>query len=466
MRVSTRLIYVFSIILFAFTLSVQAADDLGQFWLSPQATQVQGFEQKGRFEVLTQYTDKLADRSMEVLDSDQIISTFVSTVTSLGSVSVASNYSDKEYSSSLGAKIGAINVYANSGRGESYSHNLSDYNGLDPYAFHGGNLSSYRYFGTSLAYDFEGGNTLQFGQTTVEADRLEDRRSSYVDFSNETFFARYTHIDRGGDSVAFGLDAGVKVGGFNVGYQQLSSRYDISTKRIRLNWAHDSKNRFWLDFSKHRNAALSSYNDSTVMFSWQHSFGAKRVAHYAVEGQPQEQKKKLKTPRGILIGGAVAAAAILASSGSDSQDSAVRVSPSTPGASLVRNVQAQHDAAKMRLNQINPVSVSQNREFGGYVFQLPDGSYAATVAIRGEAASVNLPDPRSAVPAGTFARASYHTHAAADPRFDNENFSPTDLESDRSTNLDGYLATPGGAFKFFEVSTGNISTLGRINNGG
>ena len=68
------------------------------------------------------------------------------------------------------------------------------------------------------------------------------------------------------------------------------------------------------------------------------------------------------------------------------------------------------------------------------------------------------------MPAGSLATATYHTHAAFDTRFDNENFSPTDLEGDRSLNLDGYLGTPGGQFKYHEVSTGAISTLGNINN--
>jgi len=66
------------------------------------------------------------------------------------------------------------------------------------------------------------------------------------------------------------------------------------------------------------------------------------------------------------------------------------------------------------------------------------------------------------IPAGGRATATYHTHAAFDPRFDNENFSPQDLESDRQLGVDGYLGTPGGQFKFHNVTTGAIQTLGRL----
>jgi len=161
----------------------------------------------------------------------------------------------------------------------------------------------------------------------------------------------------------------------------------------------------------------------------------------------------------LLIGGGAAAAALLLSSGSSGQDEANREVP------FAVNIQAQHDAARAVLNNINPVSVRQNVEFGGYIFQAADGSYASTAPIRGEVASVTLPLPQFAIPSGTRARASYHTHAGPDPRFDNENFSPTDLASDVEFNLDGYLGTPAGRFRYHEVATGRISTLGRIANG-
>ena len=118
----------------------------------------------------------------------------------------------------------------------------------------------------------------------------------------------------------------------------------------------------------------------------------------------------------------------------------------------------QNDAAFDVLNRVNPLSVAENREYGGFVVINPDGSYSPTDTVTGDATSVSI--PFSLVPAGSTATASVHTHAAFDPRFDNENFSNTDLESDRNSMLDGYLATPGGQFKYHNVETGQITTLG------
>ncbi len=124
----------------------------------------------------------------------------------------------------------------------------------------------------------------------------------------------------------------------------------------------------------------------------------------------------------------------------------------------------QRDAAFEVLNDINPVSVRENREYGGWVFLNADGSYSYSNPVRGEAASVLLPNPTLVTPAGGQLSASYHTHAAFDPRYDNENFSPTDLDLNRSFNVDGYLATPGGQFKWHNIRTDGVVTLGSIAN--
>ena len=124
----------------------------------------------------------------------------------------------------------------------------------------------------------------------------------------------------------------------------------------------------------------------------------------------------------------------------------------------------QHNAARNVLNAVNPASVRQNREYGGWIYRSPDGSFAATTPVRGELASVNIGNPRTAVPASTVATASYHTHGGPDPRFDNEHFSPQDITVDTALNVDGYLGTPAGSFQFHNYRDGSITTLGRIAN--
>jgi len=444
--------------------SAQASEAHTQYWQSPQDSQ-RSYDYTGSLiSSTTQVISGYADRSQRPLEQQTISSSFIEANTQFADFEVASNYSDREYSSALSAHFGGLSLYSSMGRGYSYASTISDYRGLDPYAFHGGNLVDFRYAGQAIGIQLRGEHQIQFGQTVVRADRLEDRKASFIDYSSNRFFTRFTQVERGAERVGFGFDAGMNFGKVNVGYQQLQSRYDVSTQRIRFNWNRDSKNQFWLDFTNHENSRLVDNTDFSMMLSWRHSFGSKVVPSYfddvdASEGETNEKKKKKRSNRGLLIGGGAAAAALLLSSGSSGQDEANREVP------FAVDIQAQHDAARAVLNNINPVSVRQNVEFGGYIFQAADGSYASTAPIRGEVASVTLPLPQFAIPSGTRARASYHTHAGPDPRFDNENFSPTDLASDVEFNLDGYLGTPAGRFRYHEVATGRISTLGRIANG-
>ena len=238
-------------------------------------------------------------------------------------------------------------------------------------------------------------------------------------------------------------------------------------QRLRLQINGRDSRQYWIDFSSHQNDLYRANDDYRVMFNFKTLLGAKHLASYqndqvsdsqsaeedALEdesGTPASKKKKGNGwRRAVFIGGGIAAAAALSSSGSATQDESTRF-------------RTQTDAAFDVLNRVNPRSVALNREFGGWVFRNPDGSFASTEPVRGEAASVTLPARNVIIPLGSMATASYHTHGAFDPRFDNENFSPQDLASDRAAMVDGYLATPGGQFKFHDHETGQITTLGRV----
>lgn len=99
------------------------------------------------------------------------------------------------------------------------------------------------------------------------------------------------------------------------------------------------------------------------------------------------------------------------------------------------------EASGDALNYINPVSIRQNTEYGGYITRNPNGTYSATNPLRGGPADVNI----GPVPPG--AAGNYHTHGAYDPRYDNERFSPADIIGDVLSGLPGYLGTPGGSFQ-------------------
>ena len=141
--------------------------------------------------------------------------------------------------------------------------------------------------------------------------------------------------------------------------------------------------------------------------------------------------------------------ALVASSGSESSDNQLRFS-------------TQHEAARNVLNGINPTSVAENLEYGGWVYRNSDNTFSATEPIKGTVDRVSI-GPPSSVGAGT-ATATYHTHGATDPRFDSENFSFLDISLNNNWGVDGYLGTPAGLFKFHHFLTGVITTLGTIAN--
>lgn len=362
---------------------------------------------------------------------------------------ISLSFTEDEYSAVMGYRQKDVTFSAMVGSGKEYGRLASDYSSIDPYMFHGGNNLDFNYFGAAVNLDMSKLGNMQFGFANISANLLEDRRAQYMEWSNSRYFVRGNHFQRGSHDLGYGLDAGFYAGNVQVAYQGMALENDKSMHRIRFHYQKDNHRQFWFDVASHSNALYEENNDYRLMFSMRQTLGKKKFTpSYASEGEPSKEKQKKSIRRPVLIGVGVAAIAAASSSGSESQDNTNRI-------------QLQHDAARNRLNEINPVSVRQNREFGGLIYRNQDGTFSSTAPVAGDATSVSIPDT---VPVGTLATATYHTHAAFDPRFDNENFSPTDIESDASIGLDGYLGTPAGQFKYHEVSTGLISTLGTINN--
>lgn len=92
------------------------------------------------------------------------------------------------------------------------------------------------------------------------------------------------------------------------------------------------------------------------------------------------------------------------------------------------------------LDRIQAQSIADRREYCGYFFRDAAGQIKATPPRRGTFASCSMPVPTRG--SGIFA--SYHTHGAYGPQYDNEVPSATDLLSDFQLGVDGYVSTPGG----------------------
>lgn len=103
------------------------------------------------------------------------------------------------------------------------------------------------------------------------------------------------------------------------------------------------------------------------------------------------------------------------------------------------------------------------REYGGWMYRNPNGTYSYTAPVAGGAAGVQI-NQFNPIPAGATAAGDYHTHGAYDPAFNgqginpgqpgynwhndgNEVFSPADMatnEAEGPNGLPGFLGTPQG----------------------
>jgi hypothetical protein len=327
------------------------------------------------------------------------------------------------------------------------------YEDLNHYFFHGGSRAPFKFQGGGLGLDVARGVSARIAGVRLRSPGLEDRYGHYAGITAGRLSGGIFGLKRGRRSAGhgFNLSFGGVRGGF--GFQEVRSDAGGHLRRAGFSWRSAAGARFSLDLEDARNPLYAAGDERRIMFRFQRSFG-RRVSFSAAE-QPVEadddDSKQGKYVKVVGIGLGVGALAAAASSGDGDGDAAARF--------------ATADAAAFDvLNRINPVSVRENREHGGWIYRKPDGSFNSTAPVAGSVASVNIGNPASTVPRGTAASASYHTHGGPDPRYDNENFSPQDVLSDTLVGLDGYLGTPSGLLKKHVVSTNQIVVLGRIAN--
>lgn len=375
---------------------------------------------------------------------------------SSGLQAVNLNYSDGEYSAALGYREKGVTVSAMAGSGKQYARIADGYAGLDPYLFHGGNGLSYDFVGAALDVAVSKHSHIQFGYADVGSKLLEARRTQYIEWATNRYFVRGSYFQRGQQGLGYGLDAGFYVGGMQVAYQALELDDDKSMHRVRFHYKQNNDKQYWVDLSNQSNALFEAKDDYRVMFSMRLKLGGNKASsNYSSSGERKDSydsawgSSSNRLYRSNVVDSTAAAGAVAASSGNEGQDRSKRALD-------------QHGAAHNRLDQVNPVSVSENREYGGYVYQNQDGSFASTDAIAGQFDSITLPHPKSVIPHGTRGTASYHTHSAPNPNYNAETFSDADIHADQVQNINGYLGTPHGALMYHEVATGNVSRIGSV----
>ena len=110
-------------------------------------------------------------------------------------------------------------------------------------------------------------------------------------------------------------------------------------------------------------------------------------------------------------------------------------------------------------SEIQPWSIEINAEICGYIGYNRMGQLTRTRHSVGQEASCRLPQ----WPSKMVVIASYHTHSTWSRHYDSEVPSTLDMESDESSEIDGYVATPGGRLWYVDsdtMTTGQICGVG------
>lgn len=302
--------------------------------------------------------------------------------------------------------------------------------------FHGRIDQRFDYVGGTLMHSFaDYGLSALAGAVRLSSSGFDDREAFYIGANGRSLSALIGSVSRSGDDVGRFFDLTWRAGPIRVGYANYSTQLDAEIHRFSLerDTAHGTF-RFALDSG--RNPLYRDADETRVMFSFRLPIGNK--VFRATEDEESDADAVDNTNRNIAIGvGMVAAVAALSGGGSDSD----------------KRFSTQLDAAFDRLQEVNPRSVRENREYGGSIYRHGDGTYSSTKPIKGTNDSVAF-NPITIVPRGTTATAYYHTHAAYDPRYASEVFSRQDIRFLRFWRLDGYLATPAGRMWWYELRTG------------
>ncbi len=351
----------------------------------------------------------------------------------------------------IGLRYQRLGLNLGTGSGRSLVRLGGTMSDLNPWFFAGGRDLSFDFSGVTATFDFSDSTTAELGQWSLDMQGLESRKTRFVGLRSGRFYGRLYDVSRRDVSaVANAVEVGMRGNDFGLSFRQVEHLHGAQTRRLSMTTAGPRDTRVQLSFGRDVNPFYRAAEDTRVMFSVSGRFGATRVMRQTDTNSEGEAEQKSHTARNVaLIGGGALVLAAAAGGGGGEEGGSNGRFPREQGAGFAV------------LNSINPSCVSQNREYGGWIYRFNDGSYSYINPIRGDVASVNIGGP-DRVPSGTRATATYHCHGGADPRFNNEQFSPQDIFADRFFGVNGYLGTPGGALKRHNVSTGQIETIGTI----
>ena len=330
------------------------------------------------------------------------------------------------------------------GGGTGLSSLAAPYRAADQRLFHALANDNVEYAGAAVDFSAAGAGWM-LGSATIRAADAGHRTSWFGGLRNESIDLSLYRVNREDGVAARAADFAWRSPLGQVGLRHVSASSRTFLHTASFEKVVPGYGLFGLEFTQARSRRFNDFEDTRWVITFRGMLDSPPT--------PVVHADKSTTQgwgRPAVVAAAAVGVALLASSGLGDQDEQLRYA-------------SQHVAARQVLNGINPKSVAENREYGGWVYRNADATFSATEPKQGTVDAVNIGSPNS-VPRGTVATASYHSHAAYDPRYDSEHFSPTDIAMDVAWGVDGYLATPVGTFKYHQYLTGLIFTLGTVAN--
>ncbi|MBT8359429.1 MAG: DUF4329 domain-containing protein [Deltaproteobacteria bacterium] len=324
-------------------------------------------------------------------------------------------------------------------------------NGVAPNFFHGAVSYDYEYTGAMLGLSLTDELMIHGGSNFIRSAGLEDRSVYFSGFSFKKFYTTFSSVNRSDETVGYSLVYGFDLERYDFSYQELISRYGATWREATIDFlATDNLSRMRLSFGRGNNDLHQAGEETRValMFSIPLGGDSKRLNRSgSAKGLGSNRFSSTNSFHKLRNAGIGAVGSGVAlSSGSADLDRTPRF-------------KSQHRAAYFVLSNFNPISVLQNREYGSSVYRNRDKTFSPNRFVSiGNHDSV-LITPYANIPIGTRPTAIWHTHGAYKPRYANEQFSAADIRAAINLKMDGYLGTPLGRMKYFDLDSRVIYTF-------
>lgn len=349
---------------------------------------------------------------------------------------------------SFGVSYDDFNFSTYYGDSEGIVTTRQNINGISPNFFHGAVSYSYEYGGATLEHSWSEDLKVHGGAMFIEATGLEDRSVYFGGFNYKNLSTTIASVSRGEETVGYSFIAGWTLDEFEVGYQEIDSKYNSNWREFSVAFkGDDSLGSLQLNLGTGTNDLYEGGEESRVTLSYSISLGGNKS---------KGSTRTNSTRKNSSISYAAQSFQTLSKSSFQAVGSGLVLSSGDPTLDRAPRFYSQDRAGYFILSRWNPISVSNNREYGSAIYQNRDGTFApSSIVIPGTIDSVSF-NPYSLVPYGTKATADWHTHGADIPGYASEQFSRADIMFSNYYHLDGYLGTPQGRMFLYDIDTATI----------